>query len=115
MSGTWTEERRKKQAERIAQIKPWEKATGPKTAKGKARSSRNALKHGARSALKDDYVTILKLNREFITMLSRIMALEKDINERNKRRLKKIIPDQQAAESAEQKKDDGNDTFKTRR
>ena len=33
----------------IARRQPWKKSTGPKTAAGKARSARNALKHGARS------------------------------------------------------------------
>lgn len=30
--------------------RPWLQSTGPRTAQGKARSSRNALKHGQRSA-----------------------------------------------------------------
>jgi hypothetical protein len=40
----WTAERRAKQAERIRQRKPWEQSTGPRTAEGKAISSRNADK-----------------------------------------------------------------------
>jgi len=46
---TWTTERRAKQAELIRQLKPWEKSTGPRTAKGKAKASRNSRKHGMRS------------------------------------------------------------------
>lgn len=38
----WTPERRAKQREIIARTKPWERSTGPRTAKGKARSSQNA-------------------------------------------------------------------------
>lgn len=34
----------------IQRVKPWESATGPKTAAGKARSRMNAVKHGLRSA-----------------------------------------------------------------
>lgn len=114
MAGAWTEERRQKQAERIRANKPWEKATGPKTAKGKARSCRNALKHGARSTLQDDYTAILKLNREFVAMLTKIMDLEKELGERNKTRLENIAYKQSVTKSAKQKSDDGNKTIKTR-
>jgi hypothetical protein len=38
----WTPERRARQAAIISQTRPWEKATGPRTAFGKAISSRNA-------------------------------------------------------------------------
>ena len=34
----------------IQKSRPWEHATGPRTAQGKSRSSQNALKHGMRSA-----------------------------------------------------------------
>lgn len=46
---TWTPERRAAQAELIRRLKPWEKSTGPRTAKGKAKASRNSRKHGLRS------------------------------------------------------------------
>ena len=45
----WTPERRARQAEMIRQWQPWQQSTGAKTAEGKAKSSRNAWKHGARS------------------------------------------------------------------
>jgi len=32
----WTPERRRQQSEQIHRWKPWEKSTGPRTAKGKA-------------------------------------------------------------------------------
>lgn len=44
MSNGWTPERRAKQAEAIRRWKPWKRATGPKTERGKAASSRNAYK-----------------------------------------------------------------------
>ena len=43
-SSAWTPERRAKAAERMQRNKPWEKSTGPRTAEGKAVSSRNADK-----------------------------------------------------------------------
>jgi len=43
-SAAWTPERRAKQAEAIHRWQPWNKSTGPRTKKGKARSSRNADK-----------------------------------------------------------------------
>jgi len=49
----WTPERRARQAELIRQWRPWEKATGPKTAAGKATVSRNADKGGAWRLLRE--------------------------------------------------------------
>jgi hypothetical protein len=45
----WSPERRARQAAAIRAWQPWRKSTGPRTQAGKARSSRNALKHGSRS------------------------------------------------------------------
>ena len=47
MVNGWTEERRQRQRELIQNWKPWEKSTGARTPKGKARSSRNAYKTGS--------------------------------------------------------------------
>lgn len=44
----WTPERRAKQAEAIRRNQPWLKSTGPRTAEGKAISSRNADRGGYR-------------------------------------------------------------------
>ena len=44
MANGWTQERRARQAEQILMWRPWERSTGPRTAAGKARSSRNADK-----------------------------------------------------------------------
>lgn len=46
----WTPERRARQASIVSQTRPWEKATGPRTALGKAISSRNASTGAAETA-----------------------------------------------------------------
>ena len=45
----WTPERRAKQAQRIRLWQPWQRSTGPRTERGKARVAINPLKHGGRS------------------------------------------------------------------
>ena len=52
MANGWTPERRARQAQLIRNWKPWERSTGPTTAKGKARVSRNGYKGGIRRALR---------------------------------------------------------------
>ena len=42
----WTEEQRQRQREAIWRWKPWERSTGPQTAAGKAKVSRNGDKGG---------------------------------------------------------------------
>ena len=46
MADPWTPERRARQAELIRTWQPWAKSTGPRTAAGKAKASRNAWKGG---------------------------------------------------------------------
>lgn len=46
----WTIQRRLEKAQIINDNKPWQRATGPKTAKGKTRASQNAMKHGLYAA-----------------------------------------------------------------
>ncbi len=46
MANGWTPERRTRQAALIKSWKPWEHASGPRTAEGKAKASRNAWKGG---------------------------------------------------------------------
>lgn len=47
-SNGWTSERRKRQSKLIRQFRPWERATGPRTPEGKARSAKNGSR-GART------------------------------------------------------------------
>ena len=55
----WPESRRAYYAALIKQTRPWEKSTGPKTDTGKATSSKNALKSGARSiSIKELYALL---------------------------------------------------------
>lgn len=49
----WTQEQRERQREAIKNWKPWEQSTGPKSADGKARVSRNSWKGGTRQMLRD--------------------------------------------------------------
>ena len=66
----WTEERRKAQAERIRQNKPWEKSTGPKSKAGKARSSMNAFKHGMDRVELKIVKEMLDVQYEFTTLFT---------------------------------------------
>jgi hypothetical protein len=50
----WTVERRQRQREAIRNWRPWQQSTGPRSAAGKTRSSRNADRGGRREALRAD-------------------------------------------------------------
>lgn len=53
MGKEWSNERRAKQAERIREWRPWDRATGPRTDVGKARSSKNAFRGNTRALLRE--------------------------------------------------------------
>ena len=53
MGNGWTPERRARQAEAIKRWKPWNQSTGPKSATGKGRVSRNAWTGGHRQQLRE--------------------------------------------------------------
>ena len=63
----WTPEARKQHSElmkaKIRLWKPWLQSTGAKTAEGKARSSRNAYKHGCGS---QESIQMMREIREMI-------------------------------------------------
>lgn len=64
MAQGWTLERRRKQSKAILRWEPWKAASGPVTASGKARSSRNAFKGGKRAALREELAHIRQMMRE---------------------------------------------------
>jgi len=51
----WTARQRHAQSAAIRRWKPWNESTGPRTEKGKARSSKNGLKHGVRSQVMAEF------------------------------------------------------------
>lgn len=65
MATPWTLERRQRQAELIRQWQPWKQSTGPQSAEGKARSSRNAYKGGVSQQLR---ALNIELRRELAAM-----------------------------------------------
>ncbi|PCJ99902.1 MAG: hypothetical protein COA45_03575 [Zetaproteobacteria bacterium] len=62
----WTQKRRAKQAAQCRKNKPWDNATGPKTAVGKQVVKNNALKHGAYSEDMLNFLRLLQQQRTFI-------------------------------------------------
>ncbi len=68
MVNTWTPEQRQRQAEKIQQWRPWLKSTGPRTAKGKAKVSRNAYT-GGHWKLARDLARALKEQRQMLKRL----------------------------------------------
>ena len=67
---TWTPEEKAKQAEAIRRHKPWEKSTGPKTAHGKRRSSKNAFTGGHYTAQTRHIRKTLNAQKEFTAHLT---------------------------------------------
>ncbi len=75
----WTEERRQKQAEAIKHWKPWEKSTGPKTPKGKAKASLNALKTGIHTEYLKQANELVRLNRAFLKVDRKMLVAELEL------------------------------------
>ena len=61
----WTKEQRAELSLAIHRWKPWDKATGPRSPEGKAKSAQNALRHGVRSQVVKEYRRIVRENRTF--------------------------------------------------
>lgn len=68
MTNGWTPERRARQAELIKKWKPWEKSTGPNSAEGKVKASRNAYKGGVRPQLRE-VSKVLREQQQFLNDL----------------------------------------------
>jgi hypothetical protein len=66
MANGWNQERRARQSAAIQRWKPWERSTGPQTADGKARASRNADRGGKRPALRAELANLRQLMRELV-------------------------------------------------
>ena len=64
----WTAEQRQRQRELIQRWKPWTKSTGARTAEGKAKVSKNAIKTG------DSHEV-----RELFKCLNRLLKDQKDL------------------------------------
>ncbi len=67
----WTPEARKQQSELIRRHRPWARSTGPRTAAGKAKSARNAYKHGGRAAPMKRMYKALSWQRQFVLAVMR--------------------------------------------
>ncbi len=70
-SSGWSPARRAAQSAAIRSWSPWANSTGPRTRAGKARSSRNACKHGPRHALHNALLSMLAHQRRLHDMALR--------------------------------------------
>lgn len=61
----WTSEQKARQALLIRKWEPWKQATGPRTAQGKAVSSKNAINYSIRELLRD----VARTNRAMIAFI----------------------------------------------
>jgi hypothetical protein len=64
MDSGWTLERRARQSALIRTWKPWEKSTGPRSAKGKAKTARNGFTGGQRGQLRELTKAVSQLLRK---------------------------------------------------
>jgi hypothetical protein len=70
----WTDKQRAAASARIRAQKPWLRSTGPRTEDGKRRASRNARKHGMRSAVMRDLYKVLAEQRRFRRMAEAVLS-----------------------------------------
>ena len=62
----WTDERRAKMREAVKRWRPWEKSTGPRTKRGRKKSSANAMKHGYRGKAWRDFNRLMARQRAYV-------------------------------------------------
>lgn len=62
---TWTPEQREKQRQAIQRWQPWAQSTGPVSAQGKSKSSRNAAKGGLGAKHRQELRRMKELLRDF--------------------------------------------------
>lgn len=62
----WPPARRAAQAARCRAAQPWKRATGPRTAAGKAKSARNAYRHGFRTVALSEIRALLRWQRQYL-------------------------------------------------
>jgi len=70
----WTDEQRQRQREAIQRWKPWRQSTGPRTAEGKAKASRNGDKGGLWAEVLDLRKmanALMKEQRELLRLIQR--------------------------------------------
>lgn len=70
----WTPERRAAAAARARKHQPWKRATGPKTAAGKLRSSLNAWKDGAHCAAAKKLRKALSGHSNFLRRVNAVIS-----------------------------------------
>jgi hypothetical protein len=71
----WPPKRRREQACRIRQQKPWRFSTGPVTAAGRKIAARNAVKHGYRSVHYRELCGLLRSQRLFVRAVRQYFSL----------------------------------------
>jgi hypothetical protein len=74
----WTDAARAKQAALIARWKPWQAATGPRSAAGKAKAARNADKGGDAGRAQ----RLADARAELATALDKVEKLDKALRRR---------------------------------
>ena len=74
----WTAERRAACAARIRLHRPWEHSTGPRTAEGKKRSSRNGTGRGCLQRVEPELAAIEALMREMEAVRKEIVEAMRD-------------------------------------
>ncbi len=73
----WTDEQKQKQREAIKRWQPWSLSTGPRSAEGKKICSRNALKHGYRSAGARKLYALMTKHRRWLKAVEAVLTFRR--------------------------------------